>query len=410
MSPCTRSRSFLTILGIIFGVGAVVAMVAIGEGARWETEQQIKLLGIENIRVKSRKPIVEGEEKQSSGRMNILSYGLLVEEFEHLLDTLPHLKTAVPLRDVRQKVRKSDQRSNATPMATTWRYTEVTNSRVIKGRFITDLDEKLHNRVAVLGANAKKELFAFRDPLNELIQIGDKWYEVIGVMEEKTAATGGMVSVRDVNKDVYLPLQTAIKDFGFYSFSSEEGSMEMVNIELDEMYFRIDEADHVESASAIIDNYLTRNHPRLDFEIVVPKELLAQQEQQQRIYDIVLVSIASISLLVGGIGIMNIMLATVTERTREIGTRRAVGAQKLDILMQFLFETVLLAISGGLIGVFIGMGGAWAITQYADMKALVTWYSVLLSFGISVMIGLVFGMYPAIKAANLSPIDALRYE
>mgnify|MGYP002348872110 CR=1 FL=1 len=172
----------------------------------------------------------------------------------------------------------------------------------------------------------------------------------------------------------------------------------------------MDSSDFVEYGAAMIENFLKKNHPRLDFTIVVPKALLAKREQEQRIFDIVMVSIASISLLVGGIGIMNIMLATVTERTREIGTRRAVGAQRTDILFQFLFETVLLAATGGIIGVGIGAGGSWMIVHLAGWQAVVTWPSVVLSFGISALVGIIFGMYPAVKAANLSPIQALRYE
>ena len=405
-------RTLLTILGIIFGVGAVVAMVSIGEGARWETEQQIKMLGIENIRVNSRKPIVESKSKSKSGgrRFSILEYGIKRSEYDHLSKSLAFMKTSVPLRDMRKKVFNGALKANSPVVATTWRYTEVTSSQVGQGRFISQLDETLGNRVAVLGHQVRRVLFQYRNPIGEMVNIGGKWYEVVGLMEEKTADTGGMVNVRNVNNDVYIPLDTAISDFGYVSFSSEEGSSEMIDLQLDEVYFRMESADYVEYAAATIQNYLKRNHPRLDFELVVPKELLAQKEKQQRLFDIVMVSIASISLLVGGIGIMNIMLATVTERTREIGTRRAVGAQKMDILLQFLFETVMLAVIGGLIGVILGVLGSWMITKYAEMHAVVTWESVALSFGISAMTGIVFGMYPAIKAANLSPIDALRYD
>jgi putative ABC transport system permease protein len=311
---------------------------------------------------------------------------------------------------MRKKAMWRDNRSNAVIVGTTWRYTEVTNSHLASGRFISELDEELFNHVAILGAEARKELFAFRNPLGESINIGGKWYQVVGTMEPITIEKGGMVNVRDVNKDIYIPLATGINDYTTVSFSQEQGSMEMIQIELDEVYFRLDSADFVEYGSATIQNYMSRNHPLGDFTIEVPKALLAQKEQQQKVFDIVMLSIASISLLVGGIGIMNIMMATVTERTREIGTRRAVGAQKADILFQFLFETVLLAAVGGIIGVGLGAAGSWAIVTYAEWVAVVTWPSVVLSFGISALVGIVFGMYPAVKAANLSPIQALRYE
>ncbi len=404
-------RSFLTVLGIIFGVGAVVAMLSIAEGARFQAQQQIKMMGIENVRVLSKKVMVESKKKTSGRRrFSILKYGVTLKEYRHLCDTIEHLKASVAMRDLRQKVFWQDRSADSHVMGTSASYIDVTNHHVMRGRFITPLDEKLLNRVCVLGADARKQLFSYRNPIGEKIRVGNKWYEVVGLMEPKTVETGGMIEVRDVNKDIYVPLATALADFGTVSASAEIGSMEMIEVELDEIYFRMESSDYVEYAAALIKNYLNRNHPLHDFEVVVPKELLAQSEKQQEIFDIVMVSIASISLLVGGIGIMNIMLATVTERTREIGTRRAVGAQKADILMQFLFETVILAVTGGFIGVLLGAAGAWAIVQFAGWKAIVTWFSIVLSFSISALVGIVFGMYPAIKAANLSPIEALRYE
>ncbi len=404
-------RSLLTVLGIIFGVGAVVAMLSIGEGARYQTQQQIKSLGIENIRVRSRKPTVETKTRDTNARrFSIMQYGIKSKEYKHLVEILQYLKTSAPVRDVRQRAFYKDRKLDSGVMATTETYTEVTGTRIERGRFITALDNELLNRICVIGATARRELFSYRNPLGERIQIGSKWYEVVGLMEQKSVATGGMVNVRDVNKDIYIPLQTALVDFGTVTPENEIGSNQMVDVELDEIYLRFESADYIEYANAAVTNYLTRQHPLKDFEIEVPKELLKQAEEAQRIFDIVMVSIASISLLVGGIGIMNIMLASVTERTREIGIRRAVGAQRSDILMQFLFETVLLAVVGGLLGVIIGAGGAWAIVHFAKWKAIVTWYSVLLSFGISALVGVIFGMYPAMKAAKLSVIEALRYE
>jgi len=407
-----KLRSLLTVLGIIFGCGAVIAMVAIGEGARRKALEEIQLLGLQNITIRSVKP-VQKEQQASSQTSFVLSYGLKFADVSHMKTVIPAIEAIVPLRDLRKDVWNGSVRVDARVFGTRPSYEAVTNFRVRHGRFITPLDIKSFKQVCVLGADVKRQIFSHRGALGKDVKIGDQWFTVVGVMEDKSlpGAEATTISIRNINQDIYVPLTTANQRFGVLSIKISGGSREMTNVEVDEVYAKIKDANLVMDAAAAITNALERSHSEeKDYEVIVPLELLRQAERTTRIFKIVMGAVAGISLLVGGIGIMNIMLATVTERTREIGIRRAMGAKKSDIIQQFLIETVVLSGMGGIIGIFLGIGLARTITYFAKWKTVVSPWALILAFGISALVGIVFGMYPANKAANMDPIQALRYE
>lgn len=284
-------------------------------------------------------------------------------------------------------------------VGTSPQYPLLTNYQVKQGRFITDQDIAQEGKVAVLGAEVAKSLFTLEDPLQKEIKISNSWYTVVGVMQDRRVSKSvAASSLRDVNIDIYIPISTALQRFG-----GSKG--------LNEINIQVIDSDHIKEVANLVSVALSRRHNWIgDYELVIPEELLKQSQRTQRIFNIVMGAIAGISLLVGGIGIMNIMLATVTQRTREIGIRRAVGASKRDILGQFLIECLIISVIGGLIGVILGVGLGRAITFYAKWTTIVSMKAIIMAFGISAGIGIIFGMYPARKAAELDPIDALRYE
>ncbi len=394
-----KMRSLLTTLGVIFGVAAVIAMLSIGEGAKREALEQIRLLGTNNIRINAVKltgdKAREAESKYSDG----LSYkdGLLIRE------NIPSVRAVTPIRFIDAPVMKGNKEAAARIIGTDYLYPEVTSFRVEEGRFITPLDVSEAKRICVIGAKVKRELFGYRSPIGHRIRIGEEWFRVVGVMENKKLREGkaSIIKIRDINRDIYIPITTALK-----RFRDEEKPM-FVN----EIAVQVKSAELVEPTARIIRRLLKRTHRDVqDYEIVIPAELLAQSRRTQRVFNIVMGSIAAISLLVGGIGIMNIMLASVTERTKEIGIRRALGATEQDILGQFLNETVLISATGGIIGIVLGVVMAKAINIFAGWETVIALYSVAVSFGISAMVGIIFGIYPARKAAQMDPIAALRFE
>jgi len=404
-----KMRSGLTGLGIIFGVGAVVSMLSIGEGARWEAMNQLKLLGTDTIIVRSVKPPV-GVTPQAQDSW-VIEYGLTFDDAEHLKTVLPGIEMLVPVRDCRKDIWYRGKRVDGRALGTVPLYRQAGQAGLERGRFITDSDIEHFNRVCILGDSIRRQLFPYKNPLGEGLRIGSEDYIIVGVLAPRGATGGGaLLAGRDVNRDVYVPLSTALKRFGVFSYQRSSGSAEFAKIEADEFLVKLADTDLVEPTSDVIRKILQRSHPEPDYEIVVPQELLRQSQQTQNIFNVVMGSIAGISLLVGGIGIMNIMLATVTERTRDIGIRRAIGATRGDIVSQFLIETVVLACIGGGTGVLLGVAGAGVVSVAAAWKTIVTAWSVMTAFGISALVGIVFGLYPAWKAANLDPIEALRYE
>jgi putative ABC transport system permease protein len=394
-----KLRSTLTMLGVIFGVAAVVSMLAIAGGARREAVEQIRLLGTNQIRVHhlklAGKAFEEAEQKGSAG--------LSTADAELVASSLPRLLRIAPVRFVDAPVLFRERESAARVVATSSDYAQITDFRAAQGRFLSQLDVLDGKRVAVLGASVAGELFGFQNPMGRRIRIGDDWYTVVGVMEPRQVREGRatVIRVRDINRDVYIPIRTASARF---PVARDAGAIE-------ELAVQVADAERVPAVASIVSRLIRRaHHGAGDFEVVVPAELLAQAQSTQRVFNVVMGSIAAISLLVGGIGIMNVMLTTVTERTREIGIRRAVGAPRRAILAQFLIETVLISASGGLVGIALGFAMARGINLFAGWETDLSALATASAFGISALVGVVFGIYPAQRAARMDPIGALRFE
>ncbi|MFH0964805.1 MAG: ABC transporter permease [Planctomycetota bacterium] len=397
-----KMRSALTVLGIVFGVCSVIAMLAIGEGASWEAQEQIKRQGSTNVILRSVKP-PESEKAGTASRL--LDYGLRYVDARRIADTLPGVRRVVSSRQIRQDVYHLDRKIQARIVGTTPDYTDVSSIGVARGRFLTALDNERVANVAVLGSQLVYSLFPGVDCVGRTIKIGSDRYRIVGTL---APALSGAAAADD--PVLFIPLTTAVKFFGEILIRRSAGSFEMERIELHEIIVQLEDKDLVMDAAEVIRDTIAPFHKSQDWEMIVPLDLLRQAEQSKRIFDVVLGSIAAISLLVGGIGIMNIMLATVTERTREIGIRRALGARKRDIMSQFLAETIVLSGGGGILGVILGVLLPLAIQHFAHMMTIVRLTALLLAFGISVFIGIVFGIYPARRAADMDPIEALRHE
>ncbi len=405
-----RLRSTLTVLGIVFGVCSVIAMLAIGEGASYEAQEQIRKLGSQNIILKSVKP--PSKETVNTESNMLREYGLKYEDAERIRATIPSVEILVPSRNIRANVVFRSKMLDANVMGVVPWYPEIANQKVSPhGRFINEIEMDDKKNVCVLSYELAERLFAYRDPIGEVVQVKGQFYKVVGVMEKSgaTSANSGN-STGSAPLNLYIPLTAARSRFGDTIVNRSSGNFNMEKVELHEIIAKVRDLSEVMPTSEVIRDLLKRFHKDVDYEIVVPLELLRQAERTKRIFNIVLGSIAAISLLVGGIGIMNIMLASVTERTREIGIRRALGAKRRDIIVQFLTETVMLSGSGGLIGLAIGILIPFLITYFAEMQTIIRAWSLMGAFGISIMIGIVFGIYPAYRAAAMDPIAALRHE
>lgn len=408
-----KLRSALTMLGIVFGVCSVIAMLAIGEGASYEAQQAIKKLGSHNIIIRSVKP---PEASQSSGaaRSFVLDYGLRYRDADRIRETIPGVVRVVPVRIIREEARYGSRAAQCQIIGTWSIYKEVVGLDILRGRFISDIDELFNNNVCCITAGLAKFLFPYQDPMGQTIKAGGFYFRVIGIVRERGTAEQrtqqGPTEGQPLDANVYIPLSTSRSRFGETIIRRTTGTVQAENVELHQITVQMSTLEAVETAGPQIKVLLAEFHKQQDYEVIIPLELLRQAQETKRIFNIVLGSIAAISLLVGGIGIMNIMLATVTERTREIGIRRALGAKRRDIILQFLVETVVLSIGGGLIGVFLGMLLPLIVSHLTSMRTIITPWAVLLAFGISGAVGLVFGIYPARAAANLDPIEALRHE
>ena len=407
-----KMRSGLTMLGIIFGVCSVIAMLAIGEGASYEAQEAIKKLGSSNIILRSLKP-AQDSKMSSAGRSFISEYGLTYADVSRL-DTIPGIQRLLPVRIIRDDIRFNSISLPAQIIGTHPIYAEMSGVDLVRGRFLSDTDEARQNNVCVLTLGLAANLFPYQDPLEQDVKIGADYFSVVGLIRERSSGDkrpqSGQMEGQPLDNNVYLPLATTRGRFGETIVRRSAGSYEAEKVQLHQVTVQFHDVEDVEVAVPQIEQMLRRFHPKRDYELIVPLQLLRQAEQTKRIFNIVLGSIAAISLVVGGIGIMNIMLATVTERTREIGIRRALGAKKQDITTQFLVETVVLSVGGGLIGVVVGVVTPLLVSQLTDMKTIITPWSVLIAFGISGAVGIVFGLYPASRAASLDPIEALRHE
>ncbi|MDX9858332.1 MAG: ABC transporter permease [candidate division Zixibacteria bacterium] len=416
-----KLRSFLTMLGVIIGVAAVVSMLSIGEGAEQEILEQISILGINNIIINAKVPDEAAGSEEGLQRSPGLSLadGDNIESFYDLVgNVVPQRFEAVP------SVRFGPREAEVRVVATTPEFVYSSSIEVEYGRFIHQIDMETFAQVCVLGAKAKKALFAFSDPIGQSVRIGLLDFTVVGVMADKYIGRGKVegLELRNFNEDVYIPYSTAAKKFDRRELSSErvqfwtggdngEQRQAYNTPEIDQLTVTVTQLDYVPAVTKLVERIMQRRHGGItDYEIVVPESLLRQSQKTQQIFNIVMGAIAGLSLLVGGIGIMNIMLATVLERTREIGVRRAVGATQMDILRQFLFEAVMICLLGCTIGLALGLVIAQAITFYAGWPTIVSVSAIVLAVGVSTAVGLVFGIYPARKAARLDVIEALRYE
>lgn len=394
-----KLRSFLTMLGMIFGVGAVIAMLSIGAGAERESLRIIENFGIRNI-------IIEAKDFKNEELRQIRteSLGVSVRDTE-ALDAILKPKPLISAKRVVKtfQVVSDTGRSDSRVLGVSCTYPEIVNLKLLQGSFFMPADELANSQVCVIGIVAKQKLFGFGDVIDKQIKVNDQWLTVIGVLAdanvEKKEFEG--VKLQNPNNEIYIPITTAIRKF----------DKDAVENELNEIIAQVSPDANLTEQAATINNLMSAMHRYVDdFSIVVPEKLLEQNQKTQGIFNIVMGAIASISLLVGGIGIMNIMLASVLERTNEIGLRRAIGARKLDIRTQFIAEAIGISLAGGLIGVAVGYGISRAVAAFSGWSTIITGASIVLSFGVSSMVGLVFGIYPAVQAANLDPIECLRYE
>lgn len=418
-----KLRSALTMLGVIFGVSAVISMLSIGEGAKKEALEQISILGITNVIVNAVPP----EEGRGSDQGLARSPALTIEDGKNIAQFTDLVTSVVPQRfEAISTIYNGSYEATVRIVSTIPTFLKSSSIDVERGRFITDSDNDVAANVVVLGANAKKTLFAFTDPIGQKVRIGDLEFTVVGVMADKYIGRGKVegFELKNLNDDVYIPIQTAMKKIDrarlanpnmggrFMVMNDDEEEVKKYNDpEVDQLTITAVDLKYVEAVTKLVQRVLERRHFGVaDYQIVVPESLLRQTEKTQQIFNIVMGAIAGISLLVGGIGIMNIMLATVLERTREIGVRRAVGATQQDIMRQFLIEAIAICLIGCTIGVLVGLFLAKAISFYANWNTIVSIFSILLAVIVSTSVGVLFGYYPARRAARQDVIEALRYE
>jgi putative ABC transport system permease protein len=400
-----KLRTCLTMLGILFGVAAVIAMLSIGEGAKQEALAQIRQMGMNNIIVQHwDKNAGQKDEGTDEKEEKNLSAGLSWADARAIAEICPLAQIVAPQREVKVKAQVGSRSFQTMAVGIIPEYLDVLGAHMGSGVFLTQDDLKETRRICVLGSDAKRALFYFDSPLGAQVKIRNQWFTVVGVLEDKGAAggkIGGVLEVRNTDEDIYIPLTTLRERFHW-----EPGDAELTQITV-----KVGDPNDLQDAAGIIRAIVKRRHRGVDdFKIAIPEELLRQSQRTQQIFNLVMGCIAGISLVVGGIGIMNIMLASVLERTREIGIRRALGARRRDVLAQFLVEAVLVSLLGGLLGIVLGYSMTKVITLYANWKTIVQLWTVLLAFGVSAAVGIAFGYYPARKASFLNPIDALRYE
>lgn len=397
-----KLRSLLTMLGMIFGVGAVVAMLSITAGAQKEMMSYIDLLGVNNIIIEA-KEAVDRNELQAR---RLISPGLTFRDYRAITENVQGIEASTPRKRFKPlKVLPKSSTEQPLLVGVGPQFLEINSLKVVEGRWFTDDDNDTSSPVCVLGESAKVGLFGYEPAVGKFVKVNDTWLQVVGVLAQQATADTEVEGVEVTNRNnmIIAPLNTVMRRF--------EDNNSYLKDEIDGIYMRVKQGtDSIETAG-VINAILASTHKDAgDFNVTVPAGLLEQRKRTQFIFSVVMLCIAGISLLVGGIGIMNIMLATVLERTREIGIRRAIGARQADIIRQFLTEAVLISIMGGLIGIAFGFTLSKLIGSAAGWATVVTTSSIVVAFGVSVGIGMVFGIYPAVQAAKLDPIEAIRYE
>jgi len=397
-----KLRTLLTMLGMIFGVAAVVAMLSIGAGAQQQVMAFIEDLGVHNLIVEAR----ETTEFQAFQKVRQQSPGLTFKDLRAMQATVPGLDLITPRkRFVPSQVIPKPQGELPAVYGVEPTYRQIAGLKVGSGRFFTDAEAARAAPVCVLGDAARVRLFGLSDPIGRFVKVNGQWYQTIGVAAAQAVAQADVPGLpsQDRNNVVYVPT-------GATMFRLEDNYSQFRD-EIDGVYMRLKPDADVVAAAATVRGILTASHRGAeDYSLVVPAELLAEQQRTKRIFDVVMVALASISLLVGGIGIMNIMLASVLERTREIGVRRAIGARRADIIRQFVMETTMIAVAGGTLGLLLGASMSRLIASFAGWSTIISSGSLALAFSVSVLIGLVSGVYPAMKASRLDPVEALHYE
>jgi len=440
-----KFRSMLTALGIIFGVAAVIAMMAIGNGAQQEILDQMKLVGVNNIIITPKVEKGKGSSGQSSDQSSSTSSstndkskgkfspGLSLKDAEAIRDVIPTVQKVSPViifdADViRESVRYSTKISGVTPD-----FFELFNIDLQEGEMFNNEQLKEGKAVCIIGSTIQSKFFPSENPIGQDIKCGRLWLRVIGVLKKKEINQASMenLGISDYNNSVFAPIQTLIRrvkdrtmvteaslhgnsgfaDFGDFAFSYSRDGESMAKNQVDKIVVQVKQSSQITPSTELLKRMLMRRHQRMeDFEIKVPELLLKQEQRTKDIFNIVLGAIASISLLVGGIGIMNIMLASVMERIKEIGIRRAIGATKRDIVLQFLMEATLLSITGGLIGIVLGIVFSKLIMQFTSILTIISPVSIIISFGVSASVGIIFGYMPAKRASMADPVDSLRHE
>ncbi|MDE0732691.1 MAG: ABC transporter permease [Gammaproteobacteria bacterium] len=407
-------RSLLTVLGIVIGVAAVIAMLAVSEGASFEAQQQFRDLGASNILLKSVKPAeVEESSSQGFGPPQAIVYGITNADVRTIQESIPGISNVIASRIVKKNVWNLGMSINTDVVGTTIDYPSSRNYQLRAGRFFSESEMRDHSNVVVLSDEVADVLFPIDNPLGQSIKIDSDYYNIVGIMESEGFSNLGQNQAGSSNSApsrIFIPFTASKSRFGETTTRQTAGGMESETVELHEAIIQVESQAAVIQVGEIIDQILRRRHKDVDYEIEVPLALLRQAEESALRDQIVAGAIAGISLLVGGIGIMNIMLASVTERTREIGIRRALGAKKRDIIAQFLIEAVILSGVGGLIGVVLGIIIPFIISAFWGMTTIVTPTAPILAFSISALIGVVFGLYPSVRAADMDPVEALRHE
>ena len=395
-----KFRSFLTMLGIIFGTASVITMISIGEGAKKQAMAKYQDLGVSNIIVRD-KDLTDTDLEEVRTKF---SQGLTLSDTKAITEIVPGVKGIAPQSEAKVDAMYGDKSSKATVIGVTPEVTQILNYRMDKGSFIDKDQYDRHLKVCVLGANIARELFTFEDPISKNVKLGDQWFEVSGVLQTKAlfTETVGELAARDLNNDVYIPIST---------FGNRIQKQNPLSSELKQVTIKLENSERLIESAAVIRSIISRRHfNNDDFSIIIPYELMEQEKRESRIYNLLLASIAAISLIVGGIGIMNIMLASVLERTQEIGIRRAIGGKKSDIMSQFVTEAMTISITGGLIGVFLGVFLSLGIGLVTAVRTWLALYSIFIAFGFSVVVGITFGYLPAKRAADLKPIESIRHE